>query len=171
MRIPQRFIFRWKVPNFVPRFTKFGTSLFNIKTTDYESEKREKSNWWLVWHSIKDTTHAQHRASIALRGDLVFHHHGRYHEAEKEHLLGKRYSTGESKKLDINITPSNATYKNITIKSDDENIVKVDESNNIIAVNNGITKIIIKENYDNTIFEIPVLIGQDNLVLEKNTNF
>ncbi|MGM9977862.1 MAG: heparinase II/III family protein [Clostridium sp.] len=79
-------------------------------------------------------------------------------------------STGESKKLDINITPSNATYKNITIKSDDENIVKVDESNNIIAVNNGITKIIIKENYDNTIFEIPVLIGQDNLVLEKNTN-
>ena len=55
---------------------------------EYEAEKCNKSNRKPVCHSIKDFPHAQHRASFTIRGDLLFHHHGGYHEAEKEYTIG-----------------------------------------------------------------------------------
>lgn len=44
---------------------------------------------------------------------------------------------GESKKLTASITPDNATDKNITWKSSDENIILVDESGKISAIGKG----------------------------------
>jgi len=45
--------------------------------------------------------------------------------------------TGESKKLNATVTPSNATYKNVTWSVSDEAVAKVDQNGNITAVKAG----------------------------------
>lgn len=51
-----------------------------------------------------------------------------------------KLQVGESKKIKINVTPNNATNKNIIWKTEDENIVKV-SNGNLTAISEGNTKV------------------------------
>ncbi len=62
-------------------------------------------------------------------------------------------------KITVTVTPHNATNKDVTFKSSDENIVKIDENGNITAVGEGETTIIITSNDNPTVKEIiPVTV-------------
>ncbi len=52
--------------------------------------------------------------------------------------------TGESKELTVTITPDNATNKNVTWKSSDENIATVDSTGKVVAKKDGMVDITVE---------------------------
>ncbi len=64
-------------------------------------------------------------------------------EADKEEITLK---VGETDKIEVTVTPDNATDKEVTFESSDEDVVKVDKDGNIEAVGEGEAIITVKTN-------------------------
>ncbi len=65
-----------------------------------------------------------------------------------ENVTGMK--TGESKELTVTITPDNATNKNVTWKSSDENIATVDSTGKVVAKKAGMVDITVESSNGKT---------------------
>ncbi|MDF2884936.1 MAG: hypothetical protein K0R54_5507, partial [Clostridiaceae bacterium] len=78
---------------------------------------------------------------------------------------------GETKNFDINVSPSNATHKDLGIVSLDENVATIGSLNQIKGIKNGVTKIEINQNYQGIKLDVPVIVGKSNSIfVNQNTN-
>ena len=81
---------------------------------------------------------------------------------------------GETDKISVTVTPDNATNKEVTYKSSDESVVKVDENGNIEAVGEGTATITVTSKDDNTIKETVTItvkkpvIDVEDIVVDKS---
>ena len=78
---------------------------------------------------------------------------------------------GETDKIEVTVTPDDATNKEVTYKSDDETVAKVDENGNIIAIGEGTTTITVTSKDDPTVKEtitVTVKVPVEDIVVEEN---
>ena len=76
-----------------------------------------------------------------------------------------KLNIGEKKALSLKIEPSDASHQDLDIKSDNTDIAQVNEANEIIGINSGVTIIKLAEKYTNKVYEIPVVVGESSIDL------
>ncbi|MBX7409175.1 Ig-like domain-containing protein [Clostridium chauvoei] len=75
-----------------------------------------------------------------------------------------KLNSSESKNINLEFNPVNATNKNVKFETSDSAIVVVDGNGSVQAVNKGIAKITVIQEKENIKIEIPVLVGDTDII-------